>query len=63
MIKRDANQWAVSNLAIIGRAPEIFSCKAAALHFVLRDSEDKENPVIKIDDENKSIDYRGRVYL
>jgi hypothetical protein len=63
MAKREEGQWLVSNWAIIGRSPEVFNTKMEALQFALRNSEDQKEPFLSIDEADKVIGYRSRVYL
>jgi hypothetical protein len=63
MANRQPHQWAVYNLAIIGSNPEIFDSKEDAMEFVKEYSEHPDDLFIEIDEENKRINYRGRVYL
>jgi hypothetical protein len=63
MSKREQHQWALYNLAEIGRNPEIYETKEEALADTRKYSENESSPFIRVDEQNKWIDYRGKVLL
>lgn len=63
MAKRNDTQWFLSNLAITGRASKVFDTKEEAILYAVEDSENKEKPFLRINVEDRSVDYRGKVYL
>lgn len=62
---RNSNQWAALDYANIGKSATFFDSKEEAIIFAKKYNEEKDEAkqFLKVDEERKSVYYRGKVYL
>jgi hypothetical protein len=55
--------WKLFNLANTLGSPVKFDSKDEAIQYATENAEDKEKPFIRINEQDRTVDYRGKVYL